>query len=60
MEPQELRRRAGRYRSIVRRVTDPQAIRALEDLAATYNSRADDAQRALPSPSMAEDDEHKD
>lgn len=57
MDHDELRRRAERYRSIVRRVTDPQAIRALEELVATYEARADEAQRALPP--KAEDYEHK-
>jgi hypothetical protein len=59
MDHNELRRRAERYRSIVRRVTDPQAIKALEELATMYEARADDAQRAL-SPPIAEDDEHED
>jgi hypothetical protein len=59
MDQDELHRRAERYRSIARRVTDPQAIRALEELVATYEARADEAQRAL-SPPKAEDYEYKD
>jgi hypothetical protein len=54
MDHNELRRRAERYRAIASRVTDPQAIRALEELAAAYEAQADDAQRALPAP-KAED-----
>ena len=38
MDHNELRRRAERYRAIASRVTDPQAIRALEELAAALGS----------------------
>jgi hypothetical protein len=36
--PQELREKAEHYRSLARQVTDPQAIQALQDLAAQYDA----------------------
>lgn len=53
MDQDELRRRAERYRAIASRLTDPQAIQALQELSVTYEARAGDAQQAL-SPSIAE------
>ena len=44
MEPEELRRRASRYREIAGRMTDPQAVEALRELAAEYEAQADAAQ----------------
>jgi hypothetical protein len=50
MEHDELRRRASRYREIARRVTDPAAIKALQELAEEYEARANDTQAAHPEP----------
>jgi hypothetical protein len=44
MEPDEMRRRATRYRDLARMVTDPAAIKALRELAEEYEARADAAQ----------------
>jgi hypothetical protein len=43
-EPEEIRRRAARYRHLARRVTDPAAVKALKELAEEYEARADAAQ----------------
>ena len=44
MEPDELRRRASRYRDLASRMIDPRAVEALRELADEYEARAEDAQ----------------
>ena len=38
--PQELRERAERYRRLAKAVTDPQALKALQELATEYEATA--------------------
>ena len=44
MDPDEMRRRANRYRHIARTITDARAIEALNDLAGKYEAEADKVQ----------------
>ena len=45
MDTDEMRRRASHYRDIARRITDERTVKALNDLAAEYEARADGEQR---------------
>jgi hypothetical protein len=44
MDPDEMRRRASRYRDIARNILDARTIRALHELADEYEAKADKAQ----------------
>lgn len=44
MDPDEMRRRASRYRDIARSIIDALTVKALHELAAEYEALADKAQ----------------
>ena len=46
--PQELRDRAERYRRLTKMVTDPQALKALHELATHYEALAAEEENPLP------------
>ena len=49
--PQELRDRAERYQRLTKMVTDPQALKALHELAARYEALAAELEEENPLPS---------
>jgi hypothetical protein len=58
MDPDDLRHQATRFRAIATRINDAQTIKALHDLAAEYEARANKiaAQREVESPDGRPDD----
>jgi hypothetical protein len=51
--PQEMREKAVRYRRLAATITDPQALKALHELAARYEAMAAELEEDPPSASDA-------